>query len=289
MTTDAPAILDIGEVGSGKTWTLSSLAAAPNNLEVFAIITEPNGLESLLDAWQKKNLPIEKLHWKQITPARIGFEGLITQAKLVAMADQKYLSDQKPTNNRQDARWIELLGTCHNFICERDGKSYGSIASFDANRAVVIDSLSGLNLMAMDVTVGDKATANPGEWGIAMKLLEKFIITLTSSLKCPLVITAHMEKELEENTGLTKIMVSTLGKKLAPTIPRFFSEVVMSYREGSEFFWSTSAANVALKQRSLPIAPKLSADYTPIIQAWRKRTDFAKNQPVTNNQKEETK
>jgi hypothetical protein len=277
----APAILDIGEVGSGKTWALSGLAAAPNNLELFAIITEPNGLESLLDSWQKRGLPIEKLHWKQITPARLGFEGLIAQAKIVSMADQKFLSDQKPTNNRGNARWIDLLGTCHNFICERDGKSYGSITEFDASRAVAIDSMSGLNLMAMDVTIGDKATANPGEWGIAMKLLEKFLITLTSSLKCPLIITAHMEKELEENTGLTKLMVSSLGKKLAPTIPRFFSEVVMSYREGDQFYWSTSAGNVSLKQRSLPIAPKLPADYTPIIDAWRKRMDFAKTQAQT--------
>jgi hypothetical protein len=275
MTTDAPAILDIGEVGSGKTWAISTLADKPNDLDVFVILTEPNGLESLLNAWQKKNLPIEKLHWRQVTPARVGFEGLIAQAKLVAMADQKFLSDQKPTNNRGNSKWIDLLGACHNFVCERDGKSYGSITEFDPTRAVIIDSLSGLNLMAMDVTIGDKATANPGEWGIAMKLLEKFLITLTSGLKCPLVITAHMEKELEENTGLTKIMVSTLGKKLAPTIPRFFSEVVMSYREGTEFYWSTSAANVALKNRSLPIAPKLSADYTPIIKAWKQRINFA--------------
>lgn len=277
----APSVLDIGEIGSGKTWALSTLAKA--GLEVFAIITEPTGLESLLDAWQKEKLDISKLHWKQITPARTGFDGLLAQAKIVAVADQKYLSDQKPTNNRGNAKWIELLSTCDRFICERDGKDYGPITSFDANRAVVIDSMSGLNLMAMDITVGDKSTANPGEWGIAMKLLEKFIITLTSGLKCTLVITAHMEKEMNENVGAQQIMVATLGKKLAPTIPRFFSEVVMSYREGTQFFWSTSAANVALKSRTLPIAPKLPADYGPIISRYRERLAFAQTNQQPQN------
>lgn len=274
MSIDAPAILNLGEVGSGKTWALSTLAE--HDLEVFFIGTEPNGLESLLDAWEKKKLPIEKLHWKQITPARTGFQGLMSQAKLVSMADQRALSDQKPTNNRKDAKWISLLSTCDNFVCERDGKSYGAITDFGPDRAVVIDSMSGLNLMAMDITIGDKATANPGEWGIAMKLLEKFMITLTSGMKALLVVTAHMEKEMNENVGAQQIMVSTLGKKLAPTIPRFFSEVVMSYREQDQFFWSTSAANVALKSRTLPIAPKLEATYKPIILRYRERAQFAK-------------
>ena len=273
LTVSAPSVLDIGESGSGKTWAICTLAKA--GLEVFVIITEPTGLESLLDAWEREKLPIEKLHWRQITPARTGFEGLLAQAKIVSIADQKFLSDQKPTGNRGGSKWIDLLSTCDKFICERDGKDYGSITNFDPSRAVVFDSMSGLNLMAMDIVIGDKSTANPGEWGIAMKLLEKLLLSLTSGLKCTLVITAHMEKELNENAGAQQIMVSTLGKKLAPTIPRFFSEVVMSYREGSNFFWSTSAANVALKSRSLPVAPKLAADYGPIIKRYRERLAFA--------------
>lgn len=282
MKVSAPAVLDLGEVGSGKSWAISSLAEAPNNLDVFCIIAEPNGLESILDAWERKKLPIEKLHWITVTPARAGFDGLIAQAKLVSIADQKFLSEQKPTNNRSNAKWIDLLGACHNFVCERDGKSYGPITAFGPDRAVIIDSLSGVNLMAMDITVGDKATANPGEWGIAMKLLDKFLMTLTSSLNCLLVVTAHMEKELDENASIQKIMVSTLGKKLAPIIPRFFSEVIMSYREGDKFYWSTSAPNVALKSRTLPIAPKLDPSYTPIVQRYRERLAFAgSGLPVT--------
>lgn len=270
---EAPSILNIGGIGTGKSHALSTLAEA--GLEVFVIITEPTGLETLLDVWQEKKLPIDKLHWKTIVPSRAGFDGLLQLAKTVSIADQKFLSDQKPSGDRKNAQFIHLLGTCNDFICERDGKSYGPISAFSPDRALAVDSLSGINLMAMDLVIGDKATANPGEWGIAMKMIEKLLLNLTSNLKCTLAITAHMERETEEVTGANQIMVSTLGKKLAPTIPRFFSEVVMSFREGEKFYWSTSALNVNLKNRALPVSAKLDASYVPIVKRYRERLAFA--------------
>jgi len=272
---NAPAVLDLGGVGSGKSYALATLAKA--GLEVFVIVTEPNGLESILDAFEKEKQPIEKLHWATITPARAKYDDLLAQAKLVSAADQKFLSDQKPTGNRGKSKWIDFITCCANFVDERTGKSFGSIDSLGPDCAVVFDSLSGINIMAMDLVIGDKVSANPGEWGIAMKTVEKFIYTTTSSLKATLVITAHMEKELNELTGANQIMVSTLGKKLAPTIPRFFSEVIMSYREGDKFFWSTSAMNVDLKNRALPVSPKIDPDYGPIIRRYRERLAFAQS------------
>jgi hypothetical protein len=55
-------------------------------------------------------------------------------------------------------------------------------------------------------------------------------------------------------------MVSTLGKKLAPSIPRFFSEVVLATTETKgdqkSYYWSTNEANTILKDRSLPVGGK---------------------------------
>src|SRR6185436_3611992 len=111
------------------------------------------------------------------------------------------------------------------------GKSYGDVTKFGSSQALVVDSLSGISSMAMDVTIGDKVTANPGEWGIAMRALDKFLLTCTSDLKCFFVMTAHTEREEDQITGASKVMASTLGKKLAPQVPKYFSEVVLAEAE----------------------------------------------------------
>jgi hypothetical protein len=264
-----PSILNIGETGGGKTTAIATLLEA--GLKVYLIVTEPTGLESLLDAIQKKKLPIENLHYHVVTPSRADFGGLLEQAKRVSISDFDSLSKQKPSGNRQDSRLLEVIAACKDFTCDRTGQAFGPITSLSDDAAFGIDSLSGLNLMAMDLTIGDKLSAHQGEWGVAMNMLQKFLITCTSDLKCFFFLTAHMEQEQDELTGARKTMVSTLGRKLAPTIPRYFSEVVASYREGQSFYWSTDMMNVVLKRRSLPLGSKLEPSYVPIVNAYRER------------------
>lgn len=264
-----PAIINVGEPGGGKSWAISTLLEA--GLKVFVIITEPTGLDSIIDAIKAKKLPIENLHYKVITPSRADFGGLLDQAGRVAVSDFESLAKQKPSGNRQDSRLLEVIKACKDFKCDRTGQSFGPVTSFSDDVAFGIDSLSGLNLMAMDLTIGDKINAHQGEWGVAMNMLQKFLITCTADLKCFFFLTAHMEQEQDELTGARKAMVSTLGRKLAPVIPRFFSEVVCAYREGQNFYWSTDMMNVVLKRRSLPLGSKLDPSYKPIVEAYRAR------------------
>jgi hypothetical protein len=267
-----PSILLMGPSGSGKTFSLSTLVEA--GLEIFVISTEPHGLESLLDSAAAKKLPLSMLHWRYIPPARPGFETLERLGKLISVSDQKSLADMR-ASPRSDAQWIELLKTMNNFKDDKDGKLYGDVTKFGPDRALVIDSLSGVSAMAMDVTIGDKVTANPGEWGIAMRALDKFLLTCTSDLKCYFILTAHTEREEDLITGASKIMVSTLGKKLAPQIPKFFSEVILAdtLTEGDKrtHLWSTNSLNTVLKNRSLPISSKLQPSFEPIIKAYTNR------------------
>lgn len=269
-----PAVLLMGGPGSGKTYSISTLLEL--GLEVFVISTEPVGLDSLLDACQTKKLPLDRLHWKQIAPARPSFDSLLETAKKVSVMDYDAVSKLRPSGNRSNAQWITLLTTLSKFVCDRDGKDYGPVDHFTPDRALVVDSLSGLNAMAMDLTIGDKPTAHQGEWGIAMQMLEKLVNSLSSNLKCAFVLTAHLEKETNEVTGATQVMASALGRKLAPKLPRFFSEVVMSYREGGSFFWSTTTTNVDLKNRALPLSNKLDPNFKPIIEAYKRRLEQAK-------------
>lgn len=264
----APSVLLMGGPGSGKTHSIVTLAKA--GLDVFVVVTEPNGLDTLLDVFQANNL-MDKLHWAHIQPSRPGFDHLLQAAKTISLADQEILSKQKPSTNRGNAQFIQLLQCLKDFRCARTGKSYGPVDAFDDSKALIVDSLSGLNLMAMDLTIGDKVTASPGEWNIAMTTLERLILKLTSDIKCPFALIAHLEKEQDEISGATRIMASSLGRKLAPKLPRFFSEVVMSYRQGDQFYWSTSTSNVDLKKRSLPLAEKLPPTFEPIVEAYRKR------------------
>lgn len=272
MSLQPPSILLMGRSGSGKTYALSTLIEA--GLEVFVISTEPHGLETLLDVVAAKKLPLSKLHWHYCGPARPGYESLVKQANLISQVDQKFLADQKP-GDRSNSGFVKMLNNFVDFRDEKDGKSYGDVTKFGPERALVVDSLSGVSSMAMDVTIGDKVTANPGEWGIAMRALDKFILTSTSDLKCFFIMTAHIEKEEDLLTGASRVMASTLGKKLAPQIPKFFSEVVLaeSDTKGDDrsFYWSTNAPNHDLKARSLPVAAKLQPSFGPIVAAYKAR------------------
>lgn len=270
-----PAILLAGESGCGKTYSISTLLEA--GIEVFLIATEPTGLDSIIDAIGQKNLSIEKFHYKQITPARAGFDDLAKIVDKIGALTYDSLSKLAPQGDRRKSKFIELVSTLNNFVDDRTGEAFGAVDKFGPNRAVVIDSLSGLNIMAMDLAIGDKPTAHQGEWGVAMGALEKLINSLTSGLQCIFVLTAHLERETDELTGGTKLMASALGRKLAPKLPRFFSEVVHAYRTDKDFWWSTSSQNVVAKRRVLPLSDKIAPTFKPIVEAYLQRVERTKS------------
>lgn len=268
----APSVILMGATGTGKTTSIATLAAA--GITCHVVITEPTGLESLIDTWIEKKLNPDLLRYTQINPAREDLTGIVDTAKKISISDAQQLASMKPSANRKDSQWFKLLQSIQDFKDDRTGKSYGPVQKLGPKDAFIIDSLSGMNIMAMDLVLGDKVTASPGEWGLAMKSIEKLLSFLCSNLKCTFVLTAHLEKETNEVTGGTQIYASTLGKKLAPTLPRFFSEVVMAHREADKFYWSTSNFGVDLKNRALPIGSKLLPDFSPIVRKYQERQAF---------------
>ena len=64
-------------------------------------------------------------------------------------------------------------------------------------------------------------------------------------------------------------MLSTLGKKLPPLLPRYFDEVVMTKSTGDEFYWSTSEGMVDLKNRYLPRSSKLPPSFAALLEGWK--------------------
>lgn len=273
MIIQPPSVLLEGPTGTGKTDSLLTFLEA--DIELFVLVTEPTGVDSLLISAERRKLPIDKLHWCQITPAREGFKDLDDIAKKISLLTQEGLSKLPPQGDRSKPKWREVLKSLADFKCDRTGECFGAVDSWDSSRALAIDSLTGLSLMAWDMVVGSKPTASPGEWQISMGQIERLINTLTSNLRCFFTLIAHVSRETDELSGGQRIMTSTLGAKLAPKIPPFFSEVVFSRREANQFFWSNITPNVDLKKRALDFSDKLVPTFVPVVEAYNTRTRTA--------------
>jgi hypothetical protein len=50
-----------------------------------------------------------------------------------------------------------------------------------------------------------------------------------------------------------------------------FSDVVLSYREGAKFLWSTDNSQADLKARNLPIKSGLEQNFVQIVERWKSR------------------
>jgi len=256
-------VMLVGATGTGKTYSVRSLLDSGVK-EVFILFTEP-GMEVVGDISCDKGL-----HYHYIPPANAPWTAMIDSAKKINQFDQAALSKLTGINTKNYAQFIEVLQCCNNFTCDRCGKEFGDISSWGTDRAFVLDSLSGLNVMAMDLVVGSKPVKSMADWGIAMDNLERLIQKLTTDTKCHFVMITHLEREHDEATGSTQLMASTLGKKLAPRMPRFFSDVVHVVRKGDKFKWSTSTLNVDLKARNLPLSTDLEPSFKELIAEWLK-------------------
>src|SRR5215471_413600 len=201
--------------------------------------------------------------------------------KRVNSLDQKGLADIRDLGKSafRDAG-LKFLGQFRNFHCDRTNQDYGDFTKWDDRCSLNVDSLTGWSILAWGLTVGYKPTANPGEWGIAQNVIYNHLTKINVDRRCFFSLTAHIEKEMDEMTGVKKITVSTVGAKLAPKIPPFFSEVIRTSAWPDDkgvphYEWSTLDREMDLKSRALPRQSKLKADFGPIIEAYHKRVKLA--------------
>ena len=280
MNLQPPATLLEGAPGSGKTDALVTYIEA--GIETFVIITEPGGAESLIDSVKRRNLDIAKLHWTTALPATGEWSAIDDMVSKVASMGYADLQNIKSGVGKDKTRAAAMgfLNALKDFKCERTGQSYGDTSKWGPERALCADSLSGMSLMSMALTIGFKPAAHQGEWGVAMNFLEQLLLKMTSDRQCFFTLTAHVEKEQNEITGVNQIMASTLGRKLAPKIPRFFSEVVYAKRtlgtdKKAKFTWATVDSAADLKNRALPISDDLVPSFVPIVKAYQERVKLA--------------
>lgn len=270
-----PGVLLSGPAGSGKTSSIATMVAA--GIETFVTVTEPDGVASLLDSCERIGAPIDRLHYHQSLPFSEGWAELEDMITKISSMDQKGLADVRDMGKASfRPAAMDFLHTFSNFKCDRTGLDYGPITKWGDDRCLAIDSLTGWSFIGFGATVGYKPTANPGEWGIAQNFVLNMLKKIQFDRMCYFILTSHVEKEMDELTGIRKLMVSTIGAKLAPKIPPLFSEVVMTSKKADgRFNWATLDTGMDLKNRALPNSATINPDFLPIIAAHERRKRLA--------------
>ena len=250
----------VGATGSGKTHSIKTLIDA--GIKPFVLFTEP-GLRTLAKDFG------DKIHYKYVKPAVPSWDDMLDNARMINTMSFKALANLNDMKKQKYGQYLDVLIAMNNFTCTCCGKSFGDVEHWETDRALVIDSLSGLNIMAMDMVVGAKPVKAQGDWGIAQDNLERFLNKMTTSTQCHFILTSHLERQTDEITGGVHLMASTLGRKLAPRVPRFFDDVVLCENNENKFSWASSAFNVDLKYRNLPAGKELPPSFVPLIKSWQ--------------------
>lgn len=262
-------ILVEGPTGTGKTYSLGTLA--DSGVELFVLFTE-SGLETLLGYWSDRKLEIPlNVHWHVLERPPANFATMAEASNKINTWTQESLHKMQDPDRAKHNQFVGLLRALSDFPDDRTAKKFGPVDSWGPDKCLAVDSLTGINPIAMSLVVGGKPVKSQADWGIAMDQIEKLIRQLTDGCKCHTVLTAHVEREVDQVFGGVRVTVSTLGRALAPKIPPMFSDVILSYREGTKFFWSTANPQADLKARNLPIADGLEPSFKQIIAKWQSR------------------
>lgn len=262
-------VLLMGPAGTGKTHSIGSLVET--GIEVFYLGLEP-GLESLLGYFTDKGKTVPgNLHWHQLEAPKASFLEMLDSATKINTMALDSLAKMSDPNRSKHNQFLKLLESFNNFPDDRTGEKYGCVDTWTSSRALVVDGMAGLARAAMSLVVGGKPVKNQSDWGIAQDQVEKIVRMLADNCRCHFVLLAHVERETDAVLGGVKIMVSTLGKALAPKLPPMFSDVILTVREGNKFSWDTGSALADVKTRNLAIAQGLPADFGAIINKWKSR------------------
>lgn len=258
-----PKILVLGGTGNGKTTALKTLLRAPGVKEVFVLFTE-NGMAAVADT------PADRFHWQYIPATMPNMRSQKIVSEAILNMDRKQLASYQDPSRMQYKQFVQVFAALEGLKCDRTGKTFGSVEGLGHDVVFVLDSLTGISIMAKQMVGGIKPVFDQGEWGMAMERIQYMIQNLCMSVRCPVIVNAHEEREEDQITQGTKIMVSALGRKLAPKLPLFFDDVIYAYRNQDKWLWSTNYPGVAdLKSRHLGIFHARDQDYIPVFQKWQ--------------------
>ena len=274
ITLSGPKILLEGPSGSGKTFALGTLVdwASLHGRDVFVLFTE-NGLETLLGYWKDRGKAVpDCLHWHVVRTPSLPLEALIEGATKVGLLNYEALTKSTDPSRGANNPWLKLLQTLTDFPDDRTGKRFGNVGTWGTDRILCNDSLSETAVACMRMVIGNKPTASQPDYGVAQNNLLNWLRYMTQSFAGTFVLTAHVQRQVNELTGTTQLMTKAIGKAMADDIPPLFSETIFTVREGATWYWETAASNVDTKTRYLPVATKIRPDFAQILDKWLERS-----------------
>jgi hypothetical protein len=281
-----PKILLQGDSGTGKTYSLGTIvdwaASQTPPRPVRALFTE-NGLETLLGYWRdppvdSNGKPVRparpvpaNLAWHVAAPGALSLAALKDAANKVGLLTYESLTKSIDGDRGKNNPAFKILEALENFPDDRTGTKLGNIGTWGSDTIFLVDSLSELAEGYKRMVVGNKPVMAQNEYGVAQNNLMNILRYLTQGPDFTLVMTAHVQKQLNEVTGAMTLMTSAIGKAIGDDIPKLFSEVLFCYRDGLSWYWDTSASNVVTKTRYLPIKSKITPDLGVIMDKWLTR------------------
>lgn len=263
----------MGAAGSGKTTSIGTLV--DTGLDVFYVPLE-QGAQSLVAYWTKRGLPVPaNLHICTLQQHQAGFMDIAEAAKKTNTLPHDAVMKMVDSRRSKYDGYIKLLTALNGFVDNRTGQSYESADQWGTDRVIVLDGNTGLSDYAMQLVIGGKSERTQTDWGVAQGYVMSLLKKLTNGCRCHFVLIAHVEREVDIVQGGVKLMVSTLGKAIAPVIPSLFNDVVLTKREASKFTWSTAESIADVKNGFLPISSHLDPDFATIYNEWKVRSEAA--------------
>jgi hypothetical protein len=267
-----PSVLLQGEQNSGKTHAVRTLLNAGIK-KVVVLALEP-GIQDVLG-----DLPPSQVQWKYIAPYKASMDQLIKAYKTIQSMSYDSLQKQGHIDRGNYQQFIHIMEACNNFVSDRDGEVLGAVSNFPQDWAFVLDGLSGLNVIVQHFLIGLKPFLELRDYQAIQNQIMEFLSTLTNDSKCLFAMMAHLERETDENTGISYLTMSTIGRKLAPKLGRFFSDVILTEKVAgsgqtpTRWRWATESQQVKCKTRNLPHSSDLKPDFKPLIDAWRAKQE----------------
>lgn len=261
-------VINFGPVGVGKT---AALATIPSEYKVRCIFLEP-GVDTLGKMFALKNKPVPPhFAWQMVKMQEANLEDFVGMTNKINNYDLESLT-RLPVNaiyKEKSPAFIRLLGSLSNFTDDRTGEVLGSVESWGNDTILVIETLTALTDAMDRLQCGLRPIRSLPDWQIIQNHIMR-LLNMLAQLQCHVILTGHWEKEMNEVTGRMDITLSTAGRKLAPKISRFWSDMILSKRENTTFTWSTTAAGADLKTRHLEFADNIPPDYSKMLANWRK-------------------
>lgn len=263
----------MGAAGSGKTTSIGTLV--DTGLEVFYLPLEA-GAQSLVGYWTKRGLPVpDNLHIHTLQQQQASFMDIAEAAKKTNTLPHDAVMKMVDSRRSKYDGYIKLLTALNGFVDQRTGQSFEPADQWGTDRAIVLDGNTGLSDYAMQLVIGGKSERTQTDWGVAQGYVMSLLKKLTNGCRCHFVLIAHVEREVDVVQGGVKLMVSTLGKAIAPIIPSLFNDVILTKRNVDKFEWSTAESTADVKNGYLPINAHLAPDFAQIVDEWKLRSEAA--------------